>query len=72
MLGPRMTTTIGDFADLEVRARAAQVHYDTEDTTVSALLPQNSNILSGERRWPEQRERFAKYGIRHRRQLSAR
>lgn len=44
-LGPRMTTTIGDFADLEVRARAAQVHYDTEDTAVSPLLPQNANIL---------------------------
>lgn len=44
-LGPRMTTTVGDFADLEVRARAAQVHYDTEDTTITALLPQNANIF---------------------------
>ena len=44
-LGPRMTTTIGDFADLEVRARAAQVHYDTQDTAVTPLLPQNANIF---------------------------
>lgn len=44
-LGPRMTTAIGDFADLEVRARAAQVHYDTEDTTITPFLPQNANIF---------------------------
>lgn len=43
--GPRVTTTVGDLADLEVRARAAQVHYDTEDTTITTLLPQNANIL---------------------------
>lgn len=43
--GPRLTTAVGNFADLEVRARAAQVHYDTQDTSVTPLLPQNSNIF---------------------------
>jgi uncharacterized protein (PEP-CTERM system associated) len=43
-LGPRITTTIGDFADLLVRGRFAQVHHDTEDAAVATLLPTNSNI----------------------------
>lgn len=44
-VGPRITTTVGDFADLEVRARAAQVHYDTQDSNITTVLPQNANIL---------------------------
>lgn len=43
-MGPRITTTLGDFADLVARGRFAQVHYDTEDAAVSPLLPTNSNI----------------------------
>lgn len=43
-MGPRITTTLGDFADLLVRGRFAQVHYDTQDAAVSSLLPTNSNI----------------------------
>jgi uncharacterized protein (PEP-CTERM system associated) len=43
-LGPRITTTIGDIADLLVRGRFAQVNYDTEDAATSPLLPTNSTI----------------------------
>ena len=43
-LGPRITTTIGDIAELLVRGRFAQVNYDTEDAAASPLLPTNSTI----------------------------
>lgn len=43
-IGPRITTTVGDFADLLVRGRFAQVHQDTQDAAIEALLPSNSNI----------------------------
>jgi uncharacterized protein (PEP-CTERM system associated) len=44
-VGPRFTTTLGDFADLNLLGRFAQVLYNAEDTSNIALLPADSSIV---------------------------
>ena len=44
-IGPRFTTTLGDFADINLLGRFAQVLYDPEDTSGVALVPRDSSIL---------------------------
>lgn len=44
-IGPRYTTTIDDFADVDLRARFAQVLYDAQDTSGITILPQDSSII---------------------------
>ena len=44
-IGPRYTTTLDDFADVDIRARFAQVLYDAQDTSDVTILPQDSSIV---------------------------
>lgn len=44
-VGPHLTAKVGDFADLAVAARFAQVFYSTQDNNTELLLPQDANIV---------------------------
>jgi hypothetical protein len=44
-VGPRFTTTLSDFADLNLAGRFAQVLYNAEDTSNIAILPADSSIV---------------------------
>jgi len=43
--GPRITTTLDDFADINLLGRFAQVLYNAEDTSDVAVLPADSSIF---------------------------
>lgn len=44
-VGPRFTTTIDDFADVNLLGRFAQVLYNSSDTSNVTMLPANSSIV---------------------------
>jgi uncharacterized protein (PEP-CTERM system associated) len=44
-VGPQLTTTVGDAADVAVAARVAQVFYATESRNTELLLPRDANIV---------------------------
>lgn len=46
-IGPHMTTTVGDFADLNVIGRFAQIFFDDPRNNTSAFVPTDSTIEQG-------------------------
>jgi len=44
-VGPRYTTTLGDFADVNLLGRFAQVLYNADDTSTLTTLPRDSSIV---------------------------
>lgn len=46
--GPRLTTRLGDFADLNAAARVSHVAYEEADGSTTALLPEDSTLFNAD------------------------